>query len=296
MDWDKLRIFHAAAEAGSFTHAGDALNLSQSAVSRQVAALERDLKQPLFHRHARGLVLTEPGEILYQTVAEVMNKLQTAEMLLADTATRPAGELRITAPLGLGTVWITQRISEFQDLYPDVRVELILNDEQIDIAMRAADVAIWTGEPEQSDLIRRRLFTVQVRVYASTGYVRKYGAPRSLQDLDRHRIVSYSGRPASHLMPIVWLETAGLADGKSRDPAFRVNSVIALKYAIQSGVGIGMLPEYMTEEESDLVPLLQDVETPTLEIMFVYPEELKSSKKVHALRDFLVSKSRKWKL
>ncbi len=295
MDWDKLRIFHAAAEAGSFTHAGDALNLSQSAVSRQVAGLERDLKQSLFHRHARGLVLTEQGEILYNTVAEVMNKLQTAEMLLADTATKPTGELRITAPLGLGTVWVTQQIGEFQDLYPDVAVELILNDEHIDIAMRAADVAIWTGEPEQPDLIRRRLFGVKVRIYASTGYIRKFGAPNSLEDLDRHRFVSYSGRPAAHLQPILWLESAGLGEGENRVPSFRVNSVVALKYAIQSGVGIGMLPDYMTEEESDLVPLLEHVDGPSMEVLFVYPEELKSSKKVHVLRDFLVSKSRRWK-
>jgi DNA-binding transcriptional LysR family regulator len=295
MDWDKLRIFHAAAEAGSFTHAGESLNLSQSAVSRQVAALERDLKQSLFHRHARGLVLTEQGEILYNTVAEVMNKLQTAEMLLADTATKPTGELRITAPLGLGTVWVTQQIGEFQDLYPDVAVELILNDEQIDIAMRAADVAIWTGQPEQPDLIRRRLFGVKVRIYASTGYIRKFGAPNSLEDLDRHRFVSYSGRPAAHLQPILWLETAGRGEGETRVPSFRVNSVVALKYAIQSGVGIGMLPDYMTEEESDLVPLLEHVEGPNMEVLFVYPEELKSSKKVHVLRDFLVSKSRRWK-
>lgn len=295
MDWDKLRIFHAAAEAGSFTHAGDALNLSQSAVSRQVAALERDLKQSLFHRHARGLVLTEQGEILYNTVAEVMNKLQTAELLLADTATKPTGELRVTAPLGLGTVWVTQQIAEFQDLYPDVAVELILNDEQIDIAMRAADVAIWTGEPEQPDLIRRRLFGVKVRIYASTGYIRKYGAPNSLEDLSRHRFVSYSGRPAAHLQPILWLESAGLAEGEHRLPSFRVNSVVALKYAIQSGVGIGMLPDYMTEEESDLVPVLEHVDGPSMEVLFVYPEELKSSKKVHILRDFLVSKSRRWK-
>jgi DNA-binding transcriptional LysR family regulator len=295
MDWDKLRIFHAAAEAGSFTHAGEALNMSQSAVSRQVAALERDLKQSLFHRHARGLVLTEQGEILYNTVAEVMNKLQTAEILLSDTATKPVGELRITAPLGLGTVWVTQRISEFQALYPDINVELILSDEQIDIAMRAADVAIWTGEPEQAELIRRRLFKVTVRMYASTGYVRKYGAPSSLEDLDRHRIVSYIGRPASHLAPIVWLETAGRKDGEPRVPVFRVNSAIALKYAIQSGVGIGMLPEYMTEEGSDLVPLLEDVESPALDVSFVYPEELKTSKKVHVMRDFLVSKSRQWR-
>ncbi len=295
MDWDKLRIFHAAAEAGSFTHAGDALNLSQSAVSRQVAALERDLKQSLFHRHARGLVLTEQGEILYNTVAEVMNKLQTAEMLLADTATKPTGELRVTAPLGLGTVWVTQQIAEFQDLYPDVGVELILNDEQIDIAMRAADVAIWTGEPEQPDLIRRRLFGVKVRIYASTGYIRKFGAPNSLEDLSRHRFVSYSGRPAAHLQPILWLESAGLREGESRAPSFRVNSVVALKYAIQSGVGVGMLPDYMTEEESDLVPLLEDVDGPSMEVLFVYPEELKSSKKVHVIRDFLISKSRRWK-
>ncbi len=296
MDWDKLRIFHAAAQAGSFTHAGESLNLSQSAVSRQVAALERDLKQPLFHRHARGLVLTEPGEILFQTVAEVMNKLQTAEMLLADTATQPTGDLRITAPLGLGTVWVTQRVSEFQELYPDVNVELILNDEQIDIAMRAADVAIWTGDPEQPDLIRRRLFEIKVRLYASTSYVKKHGVPQSLADLDRHRLVSYSGRPAAHLAPIVWLETAGREDGTPRVPVFRVNSVIALKYAIQSGIGIGMLPEYMTEEEADLVPLLENIDAPMLDVQFVYPEELKTAKKVHVLRDFLLSKSRRWRV
>ncbi|MEQ8824133.1 MAG: LysR family transcriptional regulator [Filomicrobium sp.] len=295
MDWDKLRIFHAAAEAGSFTHAGESLNLSQSAVSRQVAALERDLKQSLFHRHARGLVLTEQGEILFNTVAEVMNKLQTAEMLLSDTATKPGGELRITSPIGLGTVWVTQWVREFQDLYPDVAIELVLNDDQIDIAMRAADVAIWTGEPEQPDLIRRRLFEVSVRVYASTSYIRKYGAPNTLEDLARHRIVSYSGRPAAHLMPIVWLETAGLGEGVTRTPAFKVNSVIALKYAIQAGIGVGMLPEYMTIGETDLVPLLEHIKPPTLEVIFVYPEELKTAKKVHVLRDFLVSKARAWK-
>lgn len=295
MDWDKLRIFHAAAEAGSFTHAGDALNLSQSAVSRQVAALERDLKQSLFHRHARGLVLTEQGEILYNTVSEVMNKLQTAEMLLSDTSTKPAGELRITAPIGLGTVWVTQWVREFQELYPDVNIELVLNDDQLDIAMRAADVAIWTAEPVQPDLIRRRLFDVNVRVFASAGYIRKYGAPNSLEDLARHRIVSYSGRPATHLMPIVWLETVGTNEGLTRTPVFRVNSVIALKYAIQSGIGIGMLPEYMTGDESDLVPLLEHVKPPSLDVVFVYPEELRTAKKVNVLRDFLVAKSRAWK-
>jgi DNA-binding transcriptional LysR family regulator len=293
MDWDKLRIFHSAAEAGSFTHAGEALRMSQSAVSRQVSSLEKDLKVALFHRHARGLVLTEQGDMLFRTATEVLNKLQTAETLLTDTTTKPTGELRITAPVGLGTVWVTQRIREFMELYPEIRIEVILNDEQIDISMRQADVAIWTREPDQSDLIRRPLFTMKVRAFASTTYVKKFGAPQTLEQFDiKHRFVSYSGTPAPHLSVIRFLETAGREGKEPRVPEFKANSVIAVKYAIRSGIGIGLIPEFLTDEESDLVPVLGEVELPTMPILFVYPEELKTSKKVQVLRDFLVSKSR----
>jgi DNA-binding transcriptional LysR family regulator len=295
MDWDKLRIFHAAAEAGSFTHAGDSLHMSQSAVSRQVSALERDLKVVLFHRHARGLVLTEQGELLHRTTSDVINKLHTAETLLSDTTSKPTGELRIAAPIGFGSIWLTKRLPEFHELYPEIRVELNLNDEQVDIGMRAADVAIWTREPEQSDLIRRLLFTSRVRAFASTQYVRRFGAPKTLEELDRHRIVSYSGQPAQHLAAITWIETVG-RDGKgAREPAFRANSVVALRHAIHSGIGIGMIPDYLTDEQADLVPVLTEIEPPTLPILFVYPEELKASKKVQVLRDFLVAKARQWK-
>jgi len=295
MDWDKLRIFHAAAEAGSFTHAGDALHMSQSAVSRQVSALERELKVVLFHRHARGLVLTEQGELLHRTTSDVINKLHTAETLLSDTTSKPTGDLRITAPVGFGTVWLTQRLREFHELYPEIRIELLLNDDQVDIGMRAADVAIWTREPGQTDLIRRTLFTTKVRAFASTQYVRRFGAPKTLEDLDQHRIVSYSGQPAQHLSAITWIETVG-RDGKGpREPAFRANSVVALRYAIRSGIGIGMIPDYMTDEQADLVPVLTEIDPPTLPILFVYPEELKASKKVQVFRDFLVAKARQWK-
>lgn len=295
MDWDKLRIFHAAAEAGSFTHAGESLRMSQSAVSRQVSSLEKDLGIALFHRHARGLVLTEQGDMLYRTASDVMNKLQTAETLLADTTTKPTGELRITCPIGLGTVWVTQRLREFIELYPDIRVDLILNDDQIDISMREADVAIWTREPEQADLIRRSLFTMKARAFASTGYVRKFGTPQSLDDLDKHRFVSYGGTPAYHLSVIRWLETAGRGGRDPRVPVFRANSVVALKYAVRSGMGIGIIPDYLTAEETDLVPVLTQVQLPTIPIIFVYPEELKTSKKVQVLRDFLVSNARSMK-
>lgn len=292
MDWDKLRIFHAAAEAGSFTHAGEALHMSQSAVSRQVSALERDLKVALFHRHARGLVLTEQGELLHQTTSDVINRLHTAETLLSDTTSKPSGELRITAPVGFGTIWLTQRLREFRDHYPEIRIELHLNDDQVDIGMRAADVAIWTREPPQSDLIRRMLFTSRVRAFASAQYAQRFGVPRTLEELDEHDIVSYSGQPAQHLAAISWIETAGRSGRDPREPAFRANSVVALREAIRAGLGVGMIPDYMSEEGGDLVPVLTEIEPPTLPILFVYPEELKASKKVQVLRDFLVGQAR----
>ena len=295
MDWDKLRIFHAAAEAGSFTHAGDTLRMSQSAVSRQVSALEKDLGVALFHRHARGLVLTEQGDLLFRTATEILTKLSTAETLLADTTTKPSGDLRITAPMGLGTVWIPQRLREFMDMYPEIRVELVLSDDQIDISMRAADVAIWTSEPSQPDLIRRPLFTMNIHAYASTSYVKKYGTPQHLDDLDQHRIVSYSGTPQPHLSAVRWLEIAGREGKSPRTVAFSANSVLAMKYAIRSGLGVGLIPDYLTDEGADLVPVLREVQLPNMQIYFCYPEELKTAKKVQVFRDFLVAKARQWK-
>jgi len=294
MDWDKLRIFHAAAEAGSFTHAGEALRMSQSAVSRQVSALEKELNVALFHRHARGLVLTEQGEMLFGTASEIMNKLSTAETLLSDTTTKPTGDLKITAPVGLGSIWVTQRLREFLELYPDIRIELVLTDEQLAIAMRAADVAIWVSEPQQSELIRRPLFNMKLHAFASTQYVRRHGTPQSIAALDGHPIISLSGTPAAHLSAIHWLETAGLDGRPPRKPVFVANNIIALKYAIRSGIGIGLIPDYLTEEETDLVPVLRETQLPTLPIYFVYPEELKTAKKVQVFRDFLVAKARQW--
>jgi len=295
MDWDKLRIFHAAAEAGSFTHAGEQLHMSQSAVSRQISALEAELKVSLFHRHARGLVLTEQGELLNRTVAEVFTKLQAAEMLLSDSTSKPTGELRITAPIGFGTVWLTPRLREFSELYPEIRVELILTDDQVDIGMRAADVAIWTREPEHGDLIRRALFETKVRAFASAQYIRKYGAPKTVAELDSHRIIAYSGNPAQHLDAMTWIETSGRDGMEPREAALRVNSVVAINYAVRAGIGIGMIPDYMTEDQTDLVPVLTDASLPTINLIYAYPEELKASKKVQLLRDFLLSKISKSK-
>ena len=295
MDWDKLRIFHAAAEAGSFTHAGEALHMSQSAVSRQVSALEKDLSVPLFHRHARGLVLTEQGELLYRAAHDVFGKLQTAAAMLADAREKPSGDLRVTATVGLGSFWLTPRIREFIELYPEIRLELLLEDESLDLAMREADVAIRLQEPTQADLIRRPLFTVHFHAYASSAYIRRFGAPQKLSELDKHRLVTYGDRVPPMFRDFNWLETAGRNGSEARKSVLRLNNVIALKMAVGAGIGIGTLPDYIVSDQSDLVPVLSDVKPPQLEAYFVYTEELRNSKRIQVFRDFLLGKARAWK-
>lgn len=294
LDWDKLRIFHAAAQAGSFTHAGDTLNMSQSAVSRQVSALEHDLKVPLFHRHARGLLLTEQGEVLYRTAREVFMKLEAAQARLTDSREKPSGVLRITTTVGLGSTWLTQRLNEFVDLYPEIDLRLIFDDDELDLGMREADVAIRLRQPTQPDLIQRKLFTVHFHLYAAPAYIQRFGAPKSMNDLDGHRIITFGEQAPPYLRDMNWLETAGLPAGESRRCVLRVNNVVAIKRAVQRGIGIAILPDYINEDSSGLVQLLPEAEVPSFDTYFVYPSELKNTARIAVFRDFLLSKAERW--
>src|ERR687893_1039702 len=184
LDWDKLRVFHAVADAGSFTHAGETLNLSQSAVSRQIQALEESLQVPLFHRHARGLILTEPGETLNRTVREVFAKLAMTEALLTESRERPAGRLKVTSTAGFGNAWLAPRLHRFLTLYPEVSVGLLLDDTDLDLAMREADVAIRMHPPRQPDLIQRHLASFGWRVCGSPASPQKGRLPPRAQGPD----------------------------------------------------------------------------------------------------------------
>ena len=293
MDWDKLKVFHAAAEAGSFTHAGEQLGLSQSAVSRQVSALEQELGVSLFHRHARGLILTEQGEVLYRTAHDVFTKLAAAKTRLMDSKEKPSGELRITTTVGLGSVWLTPRIKEFTELYPQISVTLLLEDRELDLSMREADVAIRLRRPTQPDLIQRKLFVVHHHVYASTDYIKKYGIPKSIDDLDKHKILTF-GQAPGYLTTINWLERAGRAEDNPRPVALRVNNAYGLRRAVQAGVGIASLADYIVAADSNLVQIDLPIELPEFDSYFVYPEELKETKRITAFRDFIVSKAKEW--
>jgi DNA-binding transcriptional LysR family regulator len=294
MDWDKLRIFKAAAQAGSFTHAGDTLGLSQSAVSRQVSALEAELGVSLFHRHARGLLLTEQGELLFRAAREVTMKLDAVQARLADTREKPSGALKVTTTVGLGSTWLTARLQEFIELYPDVHVQLILDDTELDLGMREADVAIRLRQPVQPDLIQRRLFTVHFHLYASPAYLKRFGNPATIADLDNHRIITFGEHGAAYLREMNWLETAGRSPEDPRVATVKINSVLAIKRAVQRGIGIALLPDYIVESNSGLVQLIPEADLPEYNTYFVYPAELKTTARVRAFRDFLVAKAEEW--
>src|SRR5579862_9466388 len=228
MDWDKLRVFHAVAEAGSFTHAGEALNLSQSAVSRQISALEESLSVPLFHRHARGLILTEQGDLLYRTAREVFGKLAMTESMLTESKDRPRGPLKVTTTVSFGSAWLTPRIREFLDLYPEIQLAVVVDDSELDLSMREADVAIRMTPPRQPDLVQRHLMTVRNHAYASADYLKKFGMPQADADLDRHRIICY-GEDARPPVPNAnWLLDAGAKPGQDRKPILTVNNYYAM--------------------------------------------------------------------
>jgi len=295
MDWDKLKVFHAAAEAGSFTHAGEQLGLSQSAVSRQVSALEQELNVSLFHRHARGLILTEQGELLHRTAHDVFMKLEAARAKLTDSKERPNGELKVSTSPGIGLHWLTPRLGEFIDLYPDIHITLITSDEELDLAMREADVAIRLRQPTQPDLIQRKLFSVRFHAYASPEYLKRFGTPKTLEDLDKHRILLLGGTVVpNYFENRRWLIEVARNGKGPRTPILTINNILGVQRACQRGIGIALLPDYLVEENGGLVQLFGESDTVSLDAYFAYPEELKSVARVQVFRDFLVSKAQRW--
>jgi DNA-binding transcriptional LysR family regulator len=290
MDWDKLRVFHAVAEAGSFTHAGDSLNLSQSAVSRQISGLEESLQVPLFHRHARGLILTEQGELLYRTARDVFAKLSMTEAMLSESKDRPKGPLKVTTTVAFGSAWLTPRIKEFLELYPEITLSLLVDDGELDLSMREADVAIRMSPPRQPDLVQRHLMTVRSYAFASPEYLKKHGSPARPEDLDDHKIIIYGDDARPPTNSVNWLMEAGTKPGTERRPILKVNNVNGIYRAVQSGLGIGSIPNFMLPETSELVRVLPELSGPTVESYFVYPEELRPSKRIAVFRDFLIRK------
>ena len=283
MDWDKLRIFHAVADAGSLTHAGDTLHLSQSAVSRQIRALEDSLNATLFHRHARGLILTEQGELLFDATSAMSKRLDAAEARIRDSEEEVFGELRVTTTTGFGSLWLAPRLPHLYDKYPELKIDLMLEERVLDLPMREADVAIRMKEPSQADLIRRKLMTVRMRLYATPEYLAEDGAPNSVDDLKHHRLICQNVQTTQ-----VSAGAQFVKELLTHEPStLTVNNYFGVLQAVRSGLGIGVLPSYVIEDFPSVQRVLPDVESAEIPVFLAYPEELRQSKRIAAFRDFV---------
>ena len=284
MDWDKLRIFHAVADAGSLTHAGETLHLSQSAVSRQIRALEESLNTTLFHRHARGLILTEQGELLFDATSNMTRRLDTAEARIRDSEEEVFGELRVTTTIGFGSLWLAPRLPALYEKYPDLKIDLMLEERVLDLPMREADVAIRMKEPSQADLIRRKLMSVHMRLYATPEYLEANGTPATREDLASHRLISQKVE-ATQVSASAELVRELLSHEISS--TLTVNNYYGVLQAVRSGLGIGVLPHYVTEDFDNIVRVLPDVESEEVPVFLAFPEELRQSSRIAAFRDFV---------
>ena len=295
MDWDKLKIFHAVAEAGSFTSATVNLNLSQSAISRQIQSLEDDLKVKLFERHARGLTLTENGEYVFKTAHEVISKLKEVEISLGDKKNKPTGKLTVTTFVSFGTTWLTPRIQEFMELNPEIEIELIFDDKELDLSTRQADIGIWARRPKQLNYIQKKLIDINYHIYGSPKYLEKYGYPKTINDLNKHKFISFGKGAPSPVFNPDWALKLGMKDNKKRKSCMKVNSVYGLLLAVQSGVGLAALPDYITHNISGITKVLPNDPGKPTETHFVYPSSLKNNARLIAFRNFLFSKVSEWK-
>ncbi len=285
MDWDKLRIFHAVADAGSLTHAGETLHLSQSAVSRQIRALEESLNSTLFHRHARGLILTEQGELLFDATRAMSKRLDAAAARIRDSEEEVFGELRVTTTTGFGTLWLAPRLPALYAQYPDLKLDLMLEERVLDLPMREADVAIRMKEPSQADLIRKKLMEVRMKLYASPDYLRSNARPQRLEDLRDHRLICQNVASAQVSAGASLVQQIMMQDVRS---TLTVNNYFGVLQAVLSNLGIGVLPAYLTEDFPTLIQVLPEVESAMVPVYLAYPEELRHSRRIAAFRDFVL--------
>lgn len=292
LDWDRLRVFHSVAVAGSLSKAGLTLGLSQSAVSRQISNLETDLEMDLFLRHARGLMLTERGEILFEAVGDMIDRLTSAETRLNDMRRTPSGELTVSLSVGLGSMWLAELLTPFIDEYPDMRLRLLLTEDEPDLSAREAHISIRFKRPTRANLVQKHLISVAAHAYASKDYIARLGRPNGLADLNHHRLIAYA---EDHTIPFPnmnWILHAGLPEGRRRRAHLSVNNVPAMVKATAAGLGIAALPDFFAQNEPNVDMILQDSDGVVGDLFLVYSEDLRQSRRVRVFVDYVTELAR----
>lgn len=287
MDWDKLKIFKAVCDAGSLTKASKKLHLTQSSLSRQISKLEDELGVALFHRHARGLMPTHHGDILYDSACRIDRLLDDTQEELSRSQSELSGNLRISAPVTFGTHWLIRKLTYFTGKYPALKVDLSLSDERVDLRKREADVGLRFGFDDETALYQRYLCSFRWRLYASSGYLLR-GSIKSQDDLKDHRFINML-EPSNGWLEqgAQFLKKAASLAGDDPHIDVQVNDLAGLLEAVRTGLGVTALPEFAVTDAMPIEEVATDLEGPEFDMYLVCAPELRGSERIDAFYAFV---------
>lgn len=283
-----IGVFCVVVEKGSFTAAADSLGLSKGAVSKYVSRLESRLGVRLLNRTTRRLSLTPGGEAFHDRVAPLLSELEAAEQVVTDQATSPRGHLRVSAPTFFGNEVLSPHLGEFHRRYPEISLEMALENRFVDLVGERIDVAIRMSAPRDSSLVMRRLAEIPMVACAAPAYLERYGRPDTPDDLKSHHCLIYTLARRSHEW---WFRRDdGSLYSVPVDGFFRTNDDHAQRQAGLDGLGILYMPRLFLEEaleRGDLIRLWPDEMTPTVTLAVVWPSKRSMPAKVRAFVDFM---------
>jgi DNA-binding transcriptional LysR family regulator len=283
-DWNDLKHFLAVARHGSTLAAAKALGLSQSTVHRRLDELEKRLDRQLVTRHPSGYKLTEMGRDMVAYAARVEEAALDFERHLAASDLGLAGTVRITCPVAVGArLMRSSLIAKFNQRYPDLRVEFILNDVLFDLAKGEADIAIRATAPYDDALFGRKIADSPWAIYASRAYIARHGAIKDVSDIDRHSVALLDIETRQHVTK-GWLEKVA-PDARV---AARCNSMTALVSAAKSGVGLVALPVIVADGEDDLVIVFGPVSDLTTDFYLLIHQDMRRTPRIRVFFDFVI--------
>lgn len=289
MDFEKLRTFFHVASLGSVGEAVKSLKIDKSSISRQIAQLEDQVGAKLFDRNRQKLLLTHQGRILHKRAANILMEVDAAKAAIASKKSLPAGTLTISTTFAIASTWLTHFIDRFIDKYQDIKLCIRATNEPLNLSLREADVAIRPYCNDADDLIQKHLMQWTLKLYASQSYIDRYGIPKTMEELDDHRLIVFGEK--AHIYPYSysnWPLTIGTKNGKYRKSYLVINSVEGMFNLVSRGIGIGNFATDSPLTKNKLIPILSDTVFQNIDVYYIYPKQLQNVEPVLALEEFLL--------
>jgi DNA-binding transcriptional LysR family regulator len=285
-----LRAFVKVVELGSFSEAGRQLRLSRSAISKYVSDLEHSLGVQLLNRTTRHASANESGQAYFERALNILSEIDAADQAVTQLQSTPRGLLRVNAPMSFGTLQLGPAIADFMGMYPELQIQLMLNDEQIDPVQDGFDVTLRIANLESSSLIARKIVPIDRVICASPDYLAKHGTPSHPNDLRSHSLLTYgllltgnqwklSGKDGDHWIQPNWTLCA--------------NNAEVLRDAAIKGRGVALLPSFLAAEAlraRALRSFLSEYNAPPLTLYAIYPPTRHLAVKVRLFIDFLADR------